>query len=253
MKINKLKRTLKEGKIGFGSWLTLGHVGIAEIMAQEKSDFLTIDLEHSATTIDQAQELIRVIELLGLTPLVRVSSNNENEIKKVMDAGAYGIIVPMIESEEDAKKVISSVYYAPIGKRGVGLFRAQGYGSDFFGYQSWLKEEGFVVVQIESKNGIDHLDEILSVKGVDAAMIGPYDLSSSLGVPGQLSHPWVLEAEETFLKVCLSHQIAAGIHIVHPDSEEVTRKMNAGYRLIAYGADMIFLSHAVKQHLRTHH
>ncbi len=112
-----------------GSWITIGHPAVAEIMAAAGFDWLTIDLEHSAMSIERAEELIRVIELSGVKPLVRLSSNNAVQIKRVMDSGAHGVIVPMVKTENEVRKAIAAVHYPPLGDRSVGLARAQKYGA----------------------------------------------------------------------------------------------------------------------------
>ena len=129
--MKSLKERLRKKEVTVGSWITLGHPSVAEIMAHSGFDWLTVDMEHSAITLHQAQQLIQVIELSGVVPLVRVGENDPNLIKRVMDAGAHGVIVPMVNSKEEAEKAVRSVKYPPKGSRGVGLARAQKYGADF--------------------------------------------------------------------------------------------------------------------------
>src|SRR6266516_1799372 len=123
-----LKERLQSKTATIGSWLTFGNTSVAEIMAQAGFEWLTVDMEHTAITIEQAQELIRVIELCGVVPLVRVGENNPTYIKRVMDAGAHGVIVPMVNSRAAAEAAVSAVKYPPVGTRGVGLAWAQKYG-----------------------------------------------------------------------------------------------------------------------------
>src|SRR3990167_1006889 len=176
----EFKQALKSGQLQVGSWITLAHPAIAEIMANAGFKWLTIDLEHSAITIREAEELIRVISLCGVVPVVRLTANNPEQIKRVLDAGAYGIIVPMINTREDAEKAIKAAYYPPKGTRGVGLARAQGYGVHFSEYKSWLETTGCIVIaQIEHIDGVERVDEILSLPDIDGYIIGPYDLSAS--------------------------------------------------------------------------
>ena len=131
---------LSKNELNIGSWITLAHPAIAEIMSEAGFDWLAIDLEHSVITIREAEELIRVINLCGVTPLVRLTSNDSNQIKRIMDAGSFGVIVPMVKNADDAKKVVDAVRYPPTGSRGVGLARAQGYGTSFDSYIKWLEE-----------------------------------------------------------------------------------------------------------------
>ena len=141
MALDTLRNKINSKKLTLGSWITLGHPAIAEIMARAGFDWLVVDLEHSVIDLNMASDLIRVIDLCGVAPLVRLTSNDQNQIKRVMDAGAHGIIVPMVNSVEDAKKAINSLYYPPIGNRGVGLGRAQNYGIEFEEYKKWAKTE----------------------------------------------------------------------------------------------------------------
>src|SRR5512136_2475206 len=152
-----LKQKLRKRALTIGSWITLGHPAIAEIMAKAGFDWLTIDLEHSAITLDQTQQLIQVIELCGVTPLVRVGENGPYLIKRVMDAGAHGVIVPMVNTAEEAKRAVDAVKYPPEGRRGVGLGRAQGYGFEFEKYRDWSREKSVVIVQIEHIDAINNL------------------------------------------------------------------------------------------------
>ena len=159
----KLKEKLKNNAPTLGSWITLGHPSIAEIMASSGFDWLTVDMEHSVITLDIAQQLIQIIETSGVVPLVRVGENSPNLIKRVMDAGAYGVIVPMVNSKKDALLAVNSVKYPPVGIRGVGLARAQGYGFNFKEYKKWLEKDSIVIVQIEHIEAINNLEDILSL------------------------------------------------------------------------------------------
>jgi len=237
-----LKNKLKKKELTIGSWITIGHTVVAEIMARSGYDWLTVDMEHSAITLDIAQDLIRVIELCGVVPLVRVGENVPNLIKRVMDAGAHGVIVPMVNSEDDAEKAVASVQYPPKGFRGVGLARAQGYGTDFEGYKKWNEQESIVIVQIEHIKAVENLEDILSVEGVDGFIIGPYDLSGSLGVPGQFDHPEMLKALNRVKDVSEKMNALSGFHVIPPEKEALQEKVMEGYKFIAYSLDTLMLS-----------
>ena len=144
-----------------GSWITLAHPALAEIMSKSDFDWLTIDLEHSTISIREAEDLIRIISLNKKIPLVRLTSNDENQIKRIMDAGANGIIVPMIKTKEEALKAVQFCKYPPQGKRGVGLARAQGYGEKFNQYVKWEKNNSIIIVQIEHYKAVENLQDIL--------------------------------------------------------------------------------------------
>lgn len=238
---DSLKIRLMERRISVGSWITIGHPAIAEIMARSGFDWLTVDMEHSAITFHEAQQLIQVIDLCGVVPLVRVGQNEPYYIKRVMDAGAHGVIVPMVNSREDAIRAVNAVKYPPVGTRGVGLSRAQGYGMGFSEYREWVNEGSIVIVQIEHIDAVNNLEKILAVEGVDGFMVGPYDLSASMGRPGDFDHPDVTGALVRVLEVSGSLNALSGIHVIPPDAREVNRKIDEGYRFIAFCLDTLFL------------
>jgi 2-dehydro-3-deoxyglucarate aldolase len=236
-----LKQKLRSKTVTIGSWITLGNAGIAEIMSNAGFDWLAIDLEHSVISIDMAGDLIRVIDLCGVAPLIRLTCNDPNQIKRVMDAGAHGIIVPMITNPADAENAVAAVRYPPSGVRGVGLGRAQGYGTRFQEYLAWECDSAVVIVMIEHKDAICNLRQILAVPGVDAFFIGPYDLSCSLGVPGQFNHPDFLAAMDEIRSIGAASGAVSGLHIVEPDLEGLRARLNEGYLFIAYSVDIRIL------------
>ena len=237
-----LKLKLKNNELSIGSWITLGHPSIAEIFARAGFDWLVVDLEHSTITMEAAAELIRVIDLCGVSPLVRLTSNHPDQIKRIMDAGAHGIVVPMVNSAEDASKAVTATRYAPVGNRGVGLARAQAYGPGFKDYLSWQQESGpIVIVQIEQQAAIDQLDQIFAVPGVDGFIIGPYDLSCSMGMPGEFERPEFVAEMQTILNTGQNCGYPAGIHLVEPDPERLQEIFEEGYRFVAYSVDIRML------------
>jgi len=238
---NILPYKLRMGLCAVGSWITLAHPAIAEIMAKAGFDWLAIDMEHSVLTIREAEELIRVIDLCGVTPLVRLSDNDPVQIKRVMDAGASGVIVPMVNSAADAERAVAAVRYPPIGLRGIGLARAQGYGTDFTRYLHWVNKESLVIVQVEHIDAVNNLESILSVKGVNGFIVGPYDLSGSLGVPGDFDHPLMKKAMQRIETVGSSSGKVPGIHIIEPDPHELKSRIDQGYRFVAYSLDIRML------------
>jgi len=244
-----LKNKLKNKQITIGSWITLAHPAIAEIMAKAAFDWLAVDLEHSVITIREAEELIRIIDLAGVIPLVRLTSNNPDQIKRVMDAGSHGVIVPMVNSPEDARRAVEAVKYPPIGKRGVGLARAQGYGTRFQEYLEWQKENSIVIVQVEHIDAVSNLEAIFSVDGVDGYIIGPYDLSGSMGIPGQFEDQGFQAAMNRVRKVAAKMNVAGGIHVIEPEPEQLEQRINEGYRFIAYSLDIRMLDVACRKGL----
>lgn len=236
-----LKEKLRKNELTIGSWITLGHPSIPEIMAKTGFDWLTVDMEHSAITLHQAQQLIQIIELSGVVPLVRVGENSPNLIKRVMDAGAHGVIVPMVNSKEDAEKAVNAVKYPPVGNRGVGLARAQGYGLEFEKYKKWVNKGSIVIVQIEHIKGVENLESILNTRGVDGSIIGPYDLSGSMGVPGEFDKLEVQQAIKYYEDVCDNLNKPKGFHIVQPDTKKLNYYKKRKYAFLAVGIDTLYL------------
>ena len=246
---NPLKVKLVNREPTIGSWITLGHTSIAEIMANAGFEWLVVDMEHSVITLDIAQQLIQVIEGCGVTPLVRVGENNPNIIKRVMDAGARGVIVPMVNSQADAAAAVKAVKYPPVGTRGVGLARAQGYGDKFDEYAATVNEESIVIAQIEHIDAVNNLEPILSTEGIDGCIIGPYDLSGSLGVPGNFEHPDVLAALKKVERTCLEKKVALGMHVIQPDYRLVIDRIAKGYSFIGFSLDILFLGNSCREQM----
>jgi 2-keto-3-deoxy-L-rhamnonate aldolase RhmA len=240
--MNSLKYKLKGNEITIGSWLTLNDPSIAEIMANSGFDWLVVDMEHSALSISQVQEIIRVIDLSGCVPLVRVMDNNPEVIKKCMDMGAHGVIVPRINTKSDAEKVVNAVKYPPNGTRGVGLFRAQSYSLDLKSYQKWNEQESIVIVQIEHIEAVENLNSIMEVDGIDGLIVGPYDLSASLGYPGDFENQLVQDAFQRIQSTIENCSKSWGFHVVDLDPNIVMDKISKGYTFIAFGVDYLFLN-----------
>jgi 2-dehydro-3-deoxyglucarate aldolase len=232
-----LKNKLQNLNLTVGTWLSFAHPAIAEIMVKAGFDWVVVDLEHSVITIREAEELIRVIDLGGSVPLVRLSANDPVQIKRVMDAGAHGVIVPMVNSKEDVEKAVASIHYPDKGVRGVGLARAQGYGAKFYEYAEWLKKEAVIIVQIEHVNALNNIKEILSCDDVDGYIIGPYDLSATMGLAGQFKHPDVMEALKGIREAGAIAEKPGGLHIVEPNPEELKSRIDEGFLFLAYSVD----------------
>jgi len=245
-----LKKRLNKKELTIGSWIQIGSPVVAEIMVQAGFDWLVIDMEHSAISIGDAQSLIQIIVLAGCVPLVRLSNNDPTLIKRVMDAGSHGIIVPNVNSVDDAVAAVMAVRYPPDVTRGVGLWRAQGYGFDFDKYKEWQATESVVIVQIEHIEGVNNLEAILRAKGVDGFIVGPYDLSASLGIPGEFEHPDFKAALDKIYHVSRGINALMGTHVVMPDVSAVKQRIEEGYRFIAFGIDTLFLGQSCRRCLK---
>ena len=232
-----------------GSWITLNNPSIAEIMANAGFDWLCVDLEHSVTDYFEAQQLIMAIQSKGIKAFVRVGENNTRIIKRILDAGVDGIIVPSVNSAEEALKVVESVKYPPLGKRGVGLARAQKYGFGFEYYRDNIANNIKIIVQIEHINAIKNLESILKVDGIDGTFIGPYDLSGSMGKPGAWNDQDVMEALEFYENTVKKYNKLIGFHVIQPDHRLVLEKIDKGYNFIAFSLDVLFLGSKAKSEL----
>lgn len=236
-----LRARLQAGDTTFGSWLNLGSEAVAEIMADAGFDWLAIDMEHTTTSPRTAEAMIRVVESRGVAPLVRVGANDPVLIKLAMDAGAAGVIVPMVQSADDARAAVASVKYPPAGTRGVGIARAHRYGPGFEEYASTINEKSVVIAQIEHRSAILSLADIQAVPGIDATLIGPYDLSASVGKPGAFDDPEVLALLRQYESVSRAGGRVMGFHVIPPEHEKVMERVRAGYRLIGISVDFLFL------------
>ncbi len=238
-----LREQLASGDPSIGSWIQLGEEALTEMMAKGPFQWLCIDLEHTTISIDQAGRIIRVADLAGCPVLVRLSSHDPAQIKRVLDAGVTGIIGPMVNTAAEAEAVVSAATYPPQGTRGVGLARAQNYGVGFPEYLHRMENDLVCIMQVEHIDGVENLEEILAVDGVDGFFIGPYDLSASLGLPGQFDHPDVVAAMDRVAEIVKRPGVLAGIHVVEPEPERLNNMIDAGYRFVAYASDMLLFAH----------
>jgi len=233
-----LKARLRAGQVSAGAWISLPHVSVG--------DWVVVDTEHTAVDVSEVLPMILAIERRGAVALVRLASNDPVQCKSVLDSGAAGVIVPMVNTRAQAEQAVANAKYPPEGTRGVGLARAHSYGPGFDDYMRAANRDSLVIVQIEHIEGVNNIDEIVTVPGLDGTFIGPYDLSASLGLAGQLEHPTVVAARQRVLDATLKQGIAAGVHVVHPATaeEEMRRRVGEGYRFIALSSDMLLLGHA---------
>jgi len=239
-----------KNELTIGSWVTIGHPNVVEIMASAGFEWLCVDMEHTTIDLGMAQSLITTIHAQGLKALVRVAQNEEVIIKKVMDAGADGVIVPMVKSAEDAKKAVDFVKYPPHGKRGVGLYRAQNYGLGFDSYKKWLDEEAIVIAQIEHIDAVRNIDAILETEGIDGTIVGPYDLSGSMGFPGEFEREDIKAALEEVKAACTRHNKPLGFHVIASDYVKLQEKIDEGYTFLAFSLDFFFLGDKAREEMQ---
>jgi 2-keto-3-deoxy-L-rhamnonate aldolase RhmA len=238
---NNISQALKENRACLGGWTLSGSVVIAEIMAQAGFEWVCIDAEHSPVSKETAMNMIIAIERHGAEPVVRIGLNHELEFKKFLDLGARGIIVPMIKSASDVEKAISYAKYAPAGSRSFSLPRATGYGRYPEHYFRSANQSILLIIMIEHVQAVNNLDAILKFDKVDAIFIGPYDLSGSMGKPGQFDDKEFKDAMELISRKASENHISAGIHEIQPTRERIMEHVRKGFKLIACGLDTLFI------------
>lgn len=238
-----LKERLKNGEKLVGTLVTLPSPEVAEIMALVGFDYVWIETEHAPTDFVQAQLMIQAVG--GRCPcLVRIVENRESWIKKALDTGCSGVVVPLVMSAAEAKSAVDCCLYPPAGRRSVGIARAHEYGMSFQDYVERANEEVVIVVQVEHRVAVENIQSILGVPGIDAIFIGPYDLAASFGLPGEITHPEVQQAVEEVKGRCQKAAIPVGIFT--NDSQAAKRFMDEGFTLIALGLDSIYLWRAAR-------
>lgn len=244
--VTKIKAALKTGKPSIGSWMQIPNTAVAEIMGKAGYDWVAVDLEHGSFSQEILPDVFRALELGGTCPFARVAQCHPKDIKQALDAGVQGLILPMIESGDQLKSAVSWALYPSQGTRGVGYCRANMFGKHFDGYLKNSKDILFVA-QIEHIRAVQNLDDILSVKELDAIMVGPYDLSGSMDLTAQFEHPDFLHVMDTIFHKAKKRNIPMGLHIVQPDREILKSKIVEGYQFIAYGIDAVFLYRSAEQ------
>jgi len=231
-----LKKKLKNRELVIGSWLQLNSPDVAEILAKW-FEWLVIDMEHGAISIGDLPDMLRAVESGGAYPLVRLSENNPFLIKRVLDAGARGIVVPMIKTALEAQNAVKAAKYPPEGGRGIGYSRANNYGVNFKEYFGSFNREVVIIIQIEAIEAVRNIDSIFSVKGIDAFIIGPYDLSGSMNKTGKFNSHEFVRAVKTVYASAEKNKITAGIHVIPPSPEEVKSRISEGFKFIAVSTD----------------
>jgi 4-hydroxy-2-oxoheptanedioate aldolase len=239
MRANPVKQILKQGRPSVGTWLSLGSITAARYMARAGFDWLTVDIEHSLVGIETAVHMFASIADAGCTALARVPSNRHDHIKRVLDNGAHGIVVPMVNSREEALAAVSAVKYPPIGTRSVGgSVHALNFQASAADYYARANDEILIVLQCEHIDAVRNADSIFSVPGIDAIFVGPNDLSASMRGPDGKppSAAQTSEAMKEILAACRRCKVAAGVHCF--SAEEVVQKSEEGWQFLAINSEL---------------
>ncbi len=248
---NSVRNALLNRTISVGTWIQIGHPAVAEILANAGFDWIAADCEHTDIGVAEFAALARGMHGRGTRPLVRVRENDPLAIRQMLDLGAGGIIVPLVNSAEEAEKAVQAAKYPPRGIRGFCFSRMNEWGNDFDRYAMQANEEIAVVVMIESKQAADNIDSILAVDGVDGVFVGPYDMSGSFGVPGKTDSPEVRNACRRVVHACAAAGKSAGLHVVIPTEDAIREAILEGFTFIAVGVDTVFMDRAARRALAT--
>ena len=247
---NKLCQALLKREVTLGTWIQIGHPACAEVLARAGFDWICVDLEHGVIDLETTANIFRAVSGFDCIPVARLPLNDPVWIHRVLDAGARGLIIPMVKTAAEAEAAVREAKYPPRGVRGFGYSRANTHGADFDAYIASANDEIAMVMQIEHKDAMANLDAILQVDGVDGVFIGPLDLSGSMGITGQLDHPQMVAALEQYRSACRAHKKSAGLHIVRPNDDNVRRALDQGYTMLAFGLDTLFMEQSARASLK---
>ncbi len=243
-KLQTIRAALAAKKTSIGSWIQIPHPSIAEIMGQAGYDWVAVDMEHGSINSGQLPDLFRALELGETLPLARLAQGHPKDCKQALDAGAGGVIVPMVESGEQLLSVRNACRWPPSGTRGVGFSRANLFGKYFDKYREEAQDP-LLVAMIEHVRAVENLPDILAVEGLDAILIGPYDLSASMGLTAEFDAPDFKSAIEKIRTLCAKADVPCGQHVVAPDPDALKKHIGDGYRFIAYSIDAVFFNSCV--------
>jgi len=245
MRPNKVKRALNAGQVQIGTWVnTLRTPVIAQMLATSGFDFMYIDMEHSCLSIETVGDLCFAALSVGLVPIVRPPAKEPHLLSRPLDNGAMGLLIPHVDTREEAEAVIRATKFPPMGERGMNLQNVHhGFGKvKGDEYVKSTNEETLLIVQIESDRGIQNIDSILSVEGIDGAVIGRGDLSADLGVHGQTNHPEVVKRVEMMIAACQRHGKIPGLLV--QDVASAKEWVSKGIRLVPYSNECSILMNA---------
>jgi 4-hydroxy-2-oxoheptanedioate aldolase len=248
LKENKVKRALKRGEVAIGSMISgIRSPQIARMFGAAGWDFFAIDTEHGPFDMETVADLCTVVRAEDVVPLVRVPDKDYHHLARPLDNGALGLVCPRVETREQVEHIIRSVKYYPLGTRGAtlsGIHTAYA-GVQHEEYMKWANDETLIVIQIETKRAVDSIEELVSVAGVDATWIGPFDLSQTLCIPGQFHHPQMVECYERVIEACNKHGVAPGIHL--QDMDWMKEWIRRGMRLVTFKTDVNLLMGAARE------
>lgn len=244
---NAIKKKLYDGKVSLGTWITIGNPDVPDLLKQLPFDWFVFDTEHSYFTIETVKNMQMALSDSQACPIVRVGMLDQLLIKRALDIGSQGLVVPLVNSAEDARKYVSYAMYPPSGVRGAGPGRAAKYGNNIGEYLRTANEELLLIAQIETTQALSNADEIVATNGIDVAFVGPTDMTMSLGLVDDRWNPKVIDAMKTVIKACEKHGKIPGTLAV--SVEEAKKWLGLGFRFVALGSDSKFLFQGAKSFL----
>jgi 2-dehydro-3-deoxyglucarate aldolase len=248
---NIVKQKLRSGKVTLGAWVMIGHPASGELQAACGFDWVAVDTEHTSVGFETLESIFRAIELKGSVPFVRLPGHDPITLKRCLDIGARGLIVPMVNTAVQAHEIVQAAKFPPEGVRGAAFCRAAAYGESFKPYYDGHNEDVVVVAMIEHIDAVESIREIVDVEGIDALFIGPYDLSSSMGIVGEFDNPKFEQALERVRLAAKRAKLPVGLHVVPPDIEQIRKRAAEGYQFIACSIDTQMILALGKQMARS--
>jgi 2-keto-3-deoxy-L-rhamnonate aldolase RhmA len=240
------RRALLQRDVTLGTWLQISNATAAEVLANAGFDWIAIDIEHTDIDVSSLTQLLRGMYGRGVAPIARVTRNDTLEIRRALDVGSAGVLVPFVNTADEARRAVAAAKYPPLGVRGFSFSRANDWGVNFDTEARSANESTSVIVMIESREGVEQIEEIVAVPGVDAVFIGPYDLSGSYGVPGQTQDPRVREACNRVIAAAVAANKSVGLLLVRPTLAAAQRAVTDGYNLLCIGIDTVFLDQGAR-------
>ena len=237
----KLKQALRNREQLFAAWVSYAHPSITETFAKAGFDFIAIDMEHSTISLAEGQRIIAASQSEEVPCLPRPVSHSNDYIKPLLESGADGLLIQMVNTADEVANLINDLKYPPVGKRSYGVSRAQGYGFEFREYITHWNESSTFIIQVESIEAVNNIEDLLAFDEIDAVMVGPYDISGSLGVPGQLDHPKVLEASKKVITACEKYEKSCGTQLNDPNKKNIQNLFDLGYTYAILGSDLFVL------------
>lgn len=242
-----LKSKFSKRERVFGGWVSFREPAIAEIFAKIGFDFVAIDMEHTTISTDDANRIITSVQAENSVCLPRQVSHSNDYMKPLLEAGSDGIMFPMVNTVEEIKTILNNFKFPPIGRRSFGVNRAHGYGLEFDRYISTWNDSGLLIIQIESMTAVENIEEILKIKELDAVMVGPYDISGSLNVPGQTAHPEVRKACKKVIEACERVGVSCITQIAEANADNIKDSFEQGFTSVILGSDLFLISNWAKE------